>query len=118
MRSLPPITATWRCRRLFLSVVMRHKEQKTEASQLSPHQAHQLQRAGLVQRFVEVAALGALDAGGAAGFAGALGDQALGVAEQALELVVTALGDPDPAGVAVVDEDRRTAGLEVDVGRE
>ena len=79
---------------------------------------HQLQRPLLVQRFVEVAALGALHAGGAAGLAGALGDQPLGVAEQALELLVAAQGDPDPAGVAVVDEDRRAAGLEVDVGRE
>ena len=72
----------------------------------------------LVQRLVEVAALGALHAGGAAGLAGALGDQPLGVAEQALELLVAAQGDPDPARMAVVDEDRRAAGLEVDVGRE
>src|SRR6201989_2479575 len=87
-------------------------------SQLASHQPHQLQGAGLMERFVEVAALGTLDAGGAAGLAGALGAQPLGNAEQALELLVAAPGDPDPAGVAVVDEDRRAAGLEVDVGRE
>ena len=68
---------------------------------------HQLQRPRLVQRLVEVAALRALHAGGAAVGAGALADQPLGVADQALELLVAAAGDPDAARVAVVDEDRR-----------
>ena len=72
----------------------------------------------LVERLVEVAALRALHAGGAAVLARALADQPGGVGDQALELVVAAAGDPDPAGVAVVDEDRRQAGLEVDVGGE
>ena len=40
------------------------------------------------------------------------------VADPALELVVAALSDPDAARVAVVDEDRRAAGLEVEVRRE
>src|SRR4029077_15608164 len=93
-------------------------ERRSSKSTTAFHQAHQLQRARLVQGFVEVAALGALHAGGAAGLAGALGDQARGVAEQALELLVAALGDADAAGVAVVDEDGRAAGLEVDVGGE
>ena len=74
---------------------------------LAEHPPHQLQRPALVEGLVEVAALRALHAGGAAVVAGALADQPLGVAEQALELLVAAPGDPDPAGVAVVDEDRR-----------
>ena len=82
------------------------------------HPPHQLQRAALVEVLVQVAALRALHAGGAAVVAGALADQAVGVADQALELLVAAPGDADAAGVAVVDEDRRRAGLVVDVGRE
>src|SRR5690606_10619556 len=82
------------------------------------HPAHQLERARLVQRLVEVAALGALHAGGAAALAGALADEASGAAHQPLEALVAAPGDPDAAGVAVVDEDRGAAGLQVDVGRE
>ena len=34
---------------------------------------------------------------------------------QPSKILEAALGDPDPAGVAVVDEDRRPAGLRVDV---
>ena len=69
-----------------------------------------------MEGLVEIAALGALHAGRAPELAGALGDQALRVAEQALELLVAAQRYPHPTGMAVIDEDRRAAGLEVDVG--
>ena len=42
----------------------------------------------------------------------------VGVADERLELVVAPAGDADPAGVAVVDEDRRAAGLRVVVRRQ
>ena len=74
--------------------------------------------AGLRQRLVEVAALGRLHARRAAALARALADEPVGVADERLERVVAAAGDPDPAGVPVVDEDRRAAGLRVGVGRE
>ena len=75
-------------------------------------------RPALRQRLVEVAALRRLHARRAARAARALADQALRVADQALELVVAAARDPDAARVPVVDEDRRPAGLRVGVGRE
>ena len=71
-----------------------------------------------MQVFVQVAALGALHAGGAAVVARALADQAVRVADQPLEALQAPPGGADAAGVAVVDEDRRGAGLEVDVGGE
>ncbi len=74
--------------------------------------------AGLRERLVEVAALGRLHAGRAARLARALAHEPVGVADQPLEGLEAAAGDPDPAGVAVVDEDRRAAGLLVEVGRE
>src|SRR5262245_21097996 len=55
-----PITATCRFARISAGAL---------------HRTHQLQRAALMQRLVEVAALGTLHAGGAARLAGALGDQ-------------------------------------------
>ena len=74
--------------------------------------------AGLVEHVVQVAALRRLDAGRAAALARAAGDHLRGVRDPALERLEAARGDPDAAGVAVVDEDRRPAGLEVDVRRE
>ena len=71
---------------------------------------HPLQQApcpSLGERFVEVAALGRLHARGAPCAAGALGDQAVGVAAELLEAQERGARDPDAAGVAVVDEDRR-----------
>ena len=82
------------------------------------HPLEQQPRPGLGERFVEVAALRRLHAGGAAGGAGALGDQAVGVAAELLEALEGGARDADPAGVAVVDEDRRAAGLGVEVGGE
>src|SRR5579884_3053767 len=76
------------------------------------------ERAALVEHVVEVAALRALDAGGAAIRARAAADQRGGVGDPALELLEAALRDPDAAGVAVVDEDGRPSGLRVDVGGE
>ena len=75
-------------------------------------------RAGLVEHVVQVAALRALDARRAAVGARAAGDHPRRVGDPALELLEAALGDPDAAGVAVVDEDRRPAGLGVEVRRE
>src|SRR5690242_15117614 len=79
------------------------------------HRSHQLDRSGLVEVVVEVAALRALHARGAAFLAWALGNEPLGVGDETLELVEPAARDPDPPGVAVVDEDRRPPGLRVDV---
>ena len=45
-------------------------------------------------------------------------EEPFGVGHPALELVEPALGDPDAARVPVVDEDRRPAGLEVEIRRE
>src|SRR5688500_17117623 len=84
----------------------------------SEHAFEELERAGLVQRLVQVPALRRLDARGAAVLARAAGEQLRGVADPAFEDVEAALRDPDAARVAVVDEDRRAAGLEMDVRRE
>ena len=48
----------------------------------------------------------------------ALADEPVGVVDERLERVEAAAGDADPAGVAVVDEDRRAAGLRVQVRRQ
>ncbi len=69
----------------------------------------------LGERFVEVATLRRLHARGAARGAGTLGDQAVCVAAELLEAVKRGARDADPAGVAVVDEDRRAAGLGMEV---
>src|SRR5438105_969483 len=82
------------------------------------HALQELERARLVERLVQVAALRALDAGRAAPLAGASLKQLGGVVRPALEDVEAALRDTHAASVAVVDEDRRPAGLEVEVGRE
>ncbi len=48
----------------------------------------------------------------------ALPDQPLRVPDQPLELVIATPGDPHPAGMPLVDEDRRPAGLGMGVGRQ
>src|SRR3954465_7948475 len=75
------------------------------------HPRHHLERARLLERLVEVAALRRLHARRAARLARALADQSVRVADERLEAQEPLPGDPDPAGVAVVDEDRRPAGL-------
>src|SRR6478672_11304881 len=82
------------------------------------HPVEERERPGLVERLVQVPALRALDARRAAALAWAATEQLRGVGRPALEHVEAALGDADAAGVAVVDEDRRAAGLEVEVRRE
>src|SRR4029079_17064035 len=77
----------------------------------------QRQRARLVEEVVQVAAFRALHARRAAGLARAALEQPRRVLDPALDPLEAALGDPDPAGVAVVDEDRRPAGLRMDVRR-
>src|SRR5215210_631771 len=67
----------------------------------------------LTQGLVPVAALGRLNAGRTALFAGAAGEDAKGIAGHLLEGVVAALGDADAARVAVVDEDGRQVRLTV-----
>src|SRR5439155_26782955 len=69
------------------------------------HPLEQGERAGLVERFVQVAALRALDARGAAEQAWAAGQHPRRVLDPALEGLEAALRDPDTAGMAVVDED-------------
>src|SRR5947207_2537879 len=75
-------------------------------------------RPRFVEHLVQVAALGALDAGRAPVLAGAAADHRRRVGDPALELLEAALGDADAAGVAVVDEDGRPPGLEVEIRRE
>src|SRR4029079_11023129 len=82
------------------------------------HPAEQLERARLVEHVVQVAALRRLDARRTAVLAGAALDHIRGVSPPALASLEAARGDSDATGMAVVDEDRRAAGLEVDVGRE
>src|SRR4051794_34045184 len=82
------------------------------------HPVEQREGAGLVQRLVEVPALRALHARRAAALARTPREQACGVLDPPLEDVEAALRDPDAAGVAVVDEDRRLSCLVVQVGRE
>src|SRR5947209_7329300 len=82
------------------------------------HPRQERRRALLVEVLVQIAAFRALDAGGAAVLARAALEQAQGVGHPALELVEAALGDADAAGVAVVDEYRRRAGVVVVVRRE
>src|SRR3954468_243869 len=84
----------------------------------SEHAPEECESSGLVEEVVQVAALRALDAGGAAGFARAAGDQARGVVDPRLEDVEAALRDADAAHVAVVDEHRRAQRLRVQVRRE
>src|SRR4051812_22490655 len=82
------------------------------------HPAHHLERARLVERLVEVAALRRLHARRAARLARALCDERVRIAHQGLEAQEPLAGDPDAAGVAVVDEDRRPPGLRVEVRRQ
>src|SRR5215213_1955346 len=82
------------------------------------HSLQEGSRAALVEELVEVAALRRLHAGRTALLARAAREQALGVRDPPFEDLEPALGDPNAAGVAVVDEDGRSAGLEVHVGGE
>src|SRR5580765_8329368 len=82
------------------------------------HPVEQRQRAGLVERLVQVAALRALDTRRTTALARTAAQQLRGVLGPAGEDVEAALGDPDATRVAVVDEDRRPTGLEVQVRRE
>src|SRR5438067_9967194 len=75
-------------------------------------------RSLLRQRLVEAAALGRLHAGGTSPRAGALFDEAVRIATQLLEAREGGAGDAHAARVAVVDEDRRTPGLGMEVCRQ
>src|SRR3982751_5904972 len=79
----------------------------TNGSRRNRHPAQECQRPTLVEVLVQVAALRALHARGAAVLARAALEQPYRVTDPALELVEAALGDPDATGVAVVDEDGR-----------
>src|SRR6266700_3268823 len=87
-------------------------------STASPQPLQEAERTVLVEHVVEVAALGALHARRAPVVARTASNQGGGVAGPAFELLETALGDPDAAGMAVVDEDGRPPGLRMDVRRE
>src|SRR5580765_630599 len=76
------------------------------------------QRTRLVEHVVQVAAFWALDTRRAARGAGAAAQHRCGIANPAFELVEAALGDADPARMAVVDEDRRPSGLGVVIRRQ
>src|SRR4051812_47458897 len=66
------------------------------------HAGHDLGGPGLLERLVQVPALGRLHARRAAGLAPALGDQPVGVAHQPLEPQEPLVRDPHAAGVPVV----------------
>src|SRR5207253_3955052 len=83
-----------------------------------PISRQERERAGLVEELVEVAALRALDARRAAALARAALEQPHRVGHPAVELLEAARGDADAAGVAVVDEDGRCTGVEMEVRRE
>src|SRR6266487_4344983 len=98
-----------------------HQDDEREASTSTLRAQHALEqrpRPRLVERLVEVPALGALHARRATARARAAREQASGVLDPALEAVKPTGGDPHTARMTVVDEDRRSTGLEVDVGRE
>src|SRR3954454_20973543 len=82
------------------------------------HSAEERRGALLVEPFVEIAALRALDARWAPALAGAAVEHLQRVRHPALELVEPALGDADSARMSVVDEDRGPAGVRMDVRRE
>src|SRR3954468_6779853 len=82
------------------------------------HSAEERRGAFLVEPFVEIAALRALHARGAPAVTGAAVQHLQRVGDPAFELVEPALGDADAAGVPVVDEDRRPAGVRMNVRRQ
>ena len=106
------------CTRSSFGRFHRYDDARAGIDTTREHALEERPRAGLVERLVEVAALRALDARGAARGARAALEQRDRVLDPVLEAVEAALGDPDAARVAVVDEDRRAAGLVVDVRRE
>ena len=69
--------------------------------------------AGFVEWVVVVAAFRGLDAGGTTVFADALGDQLQSGAQELFEGLESRFRDADSAGIAVVDEDRREASVDV-----
>ena len=66
---------------------------------------------GLVQGLVVVAALGRLDAAGAAHFAWALGYNVQGRLPKLLDYLETVFGYTHAAGMAVVNKDLRSTGI-------
>src|SRR4029453_10123465 len=69
----------------------------------------------LVEGLIQVSAFRRLDAGRTTMFAWAALEHSRRVGDPALERAEAARGNSDAAGVAVVDEDRRRSGLEVQV---
>src|SRR5579875_3152222 len=94
----------------------RWRSARSSAGQLK--RAQQRERAALGERFVEVPALRRLHAGGAAVGARAALKQLCCALAELLEALEGGLRQPHATGVAVVEEDRRTAGLRVGVGGE
>src|SRR3712207_2168855 len=88
------------------------------AAGLAQQVAQEAHGSVLAQGLVPVAALGRLYASWASPLARATNYDAQSVAGEGLEGVVAAAGDADPAGVAIVDEDRREPALAVDRGGE
>src|SRR5215213_3865069 len=91
---------------------------RSRASGALEHPRHDLERPRLVERLVEVAALRRLHARRAARLARALADEPVRVADERVEADEPLARDPDPAGVTVVDEDRRPPGLGMEVRRQ
>src|SRR5882757_2104074 len=69
------------------------------------------QHSGLVEHLVEIAALRALHTRGAPRAARAAAQQRSSVPHPAFELIEPAFGDPNTAGVTVVDENGRPPGF-------
>src|SRR6478609_4999484 len=91
---------------------------KRVASVAASHALQEQLRGLLVEHLVQVPALRALDAGGAAVRARAPREQVRRVRDPPREAVEPTLGDADAARVAVVDEHGGEPGLEVEVRRE
>src|SRR3954451_1874701 len=81
------------------------------------HALEERKRARLVEKVVQVPALRRLDARRAAALTGAAGEERRRISDPALDLVEPAAGDSHAPRVAVVDEDRRSPRLVMEVGR-
>src|SRR5207249_2412238 len=93
----------------------RPRRARVRGSSGRQHPPEQPQRTVLVEELVQVAALRALDARGAAVLAGTAREHPRRVAHPLLEDLEASLGDSNAAWVAVVDENRGLAGLVMEV---
>src|SRR4051794_35722797 len=79
--------------------------QNTASGSALEHPRHHLERARLLERLVQIPALRRLHARRAARLARTLGDEPVRVGHERFEPDEALARDPDPARMAVVDED-------------